>query len=309
VGVMRIPDFFLIGAPKCGTTALYTYFASHRGIFMPSVKEPHFFSLDLPGLRKIVDQEEYCGLFAHAARYAKVGEASASYLFSKVAVKEILRLNADARFVAILRNPIEMAYALHSERVRSLSENALDFEQAWLLQEDRRQGRFLPSHPEPRMLQYRDLCRFGEQLELFFQSVPRKQRAVYIFEDFQHDPGKIYREILGFLDLADDGRSEFPHVNANSVLRRRWLAQIHGVSRAFLKRRGWYTPAKRAANAMGWEPSVLVNRWSKVERPRVPLRHGFRQTLARELEKEVCKVEEVLKRKLDCWTDWGSNGR
>ncbi|MCH9035408.1 MAG: sulfotransferase [Planctomycetes bacterium] len=44
---MNKPDFFIVGAPKCGTTSLYEYLRQHPEVFMSRIKEPHFFGRDL----------------------------------------------------------------------------------------------------------------------------------------------------------------------------------------------------------------------------------------------------------------------
>jgi hypothetical protein len=70
------PNFFIVGAPKCGTTALYEYLRPHPNIFMPKVKEPHFFAKDLGTYPFIKTLEDYTRLFAAAgSRHLRVGEA------------------------------------------------------------------------------------------------------------------------------------------------------------------------------------------------------------------------------------------
>ena len=63
---MRLPDFFIVGAPKCGTSALASYLRGHPQIFMSPVKEPNYFCFDAPGLRVIDRLEAYGRLFARA---------------------------------------------------------------------------------------------------------------------------------------------------------------------------------------------------------------------------------------------------
>ena len=84
----EIPNFFIVGAPKCGTTALYEYLRAHPNVFMPELKEPHFFAKDLGGYPRIKTLEAYRELFeARAAQHLAVGEASVYYLRSAVAIR------------------------------------------------------------------------------------------------------------------------------------------------------------------------------------------------------------------------------
>ena len=125
----RAPNFFIIGAPKSGTTALSQYLRDHPNIFFSGVKEPHFFDLDTSKRLKL-DLQTYLSLFAKARPelHIAVGEGSTGYLFSKVAVSEILKFNPDSKFIVMLRNPVDLVQAWHSEMYFEGVENIRDFE-------------------------------------------------------------------------------------------------------------------------------------------------------------------------------------
>jgi hypothetical protein len=72
----RKPDFFIVGAPKCGTTALFRYLAAHPAVFMPASKEPNYFCTDLPMDGRVATLNEYEALFSSAQPHALTGEAS-----------------------------------------------------------------------------------------------------------------------------------------------------------------------------------------------------------------------------------------
>src|SRR5919106_4688265 len=110
----RFPDFFIVGAPKCGTTSLASYLDAHPQIFMSPVKEPKYFFFDAPELRVIDRLESYQRLFARAEPDQLCGEASTAYLFSKAAVPAILEANPAAKIIAMVRNPLEMVVSYHS---------------------------------------------------------------------------------------------------------------------------------------------------------------------------------------------------
>jgi len=140
---MRRPDFFILGAPKCGTTSLAAWLADHPKVFVSAVKEPHFFNTD--GLRSITSSREFDALWVDVDDAAvAVGEASTHYLYSQEAVPRILAYNPRARFVVCVRNPVDMAPALHAERVWQGRETIRSFARAWALQDARRDGRHIP---------------------------------------------------------------------------------------------------------------------------------------------------------------------
>src|SRR4051812_22016289 len=101
------PDFFIAGAPKSGTTALFEYLSRHPSVFMPDIKEPNFFSSDLHTKGQRFRADEYLALFEAARSDQLTGEASAIYLYSAVAVARLMQHNPRARVVVILRNPVE----------------------------------------------------------------------------------------------------------------------------------------------------------------------------------------------------------
>src|SRR5829696_5300628 len=128
-----IPNLFIVGAPKCGTTAWVEYLRTHPDIFFPNTKEDCFFALDLPGFRFIQTEAEYSKLFAgsHGARV--IGEASAMYLFSNAAADAIRNYNPDAKILIFLREQEEFLPSLHNQFLREFSEEIEDFETVWRL--------------------------------------------------------------------------------------------------------------------------------------------------------------------------------
>ena len=111
--VLRKPNFFILGAPKCGTTSLAAWLGEHPNIFVSSEKEPNFFNTeDKRGITNTLEQYE--DLFREAGtEHVAVGEATVWYLSSPEAIDRILKYNSDARFIVMVRNPLEMAPALH----------------------------------------------------------------------------------------------------------------------------------------------------------------------------------------------------
>src|SRR5687767_1010670 len=104
---MHKPNFFIVGAPKCGTTSLYEYIRVHPEVFMPDRKEPAFFCSDFYKPRRM-KEEEYLSLFREAGSAKWIGEASTWYLYSDKAREGIKAFCPDARIIIMLRNPVDM---------------------------------------------------------------------------------------------------------------------------------------------------------------------------------------------------------
>jgi hypothetical protein len=216
-----VPNFFLIGAPKCGTTALSLYLRTHPNIYFSRVKEPHFFDSDRPQRVKW-SLEKYLSLFSKAdpCLHKAVGEGSTGYLHSKVAVSHILKLNPRAKFIAMLRNPIDLVQAWHSQQVFLGIESIRNFERAWRLEGRRRDGESIPRWcPEPKLLFYSEWGKLGDQIERLFSLTDRNNVKVIMFDDFVADPRRIYEGVLEFLEVPSDGRRDFSPANENRGLR------------------------------------------------------------------------------------------
>ena len=207
------PNLFIVGAPKCGTTAWYDYLRSHPAVFFPQRKEPHYFCTDFPGQRRVRSERDYLELFAPATTETVIGEASASYLYSREAAANIADFAPDAKIVIFVRNRPELLFSWHNQLVENGVENCTDFEQAWRLSGKRGPEDQGPACDEKSFLDYRAFGYLGEQAERFFARFPEEQIRVFDFDDWRSDPRSTYLELMRFLGLEDDGRTDFGRVN------------------------------------------------------------------------------------------------
>ena len=131
---MKKPDFFIVGAPKCGTTALAEYLRQHPDVFFSDPKEPCYFCNDFPRKRYVESESDYTALFRKAKSGSILGEGSVWYLYSECAIENIYQFNPNAKIIAMIRNPVDLVYSLHSQLVYSGEETISDFEEAWDIQ-------------------------------------------------------------------------------------------------------------------------------------------------------------------------------
>jgi hypothetical protein len=297
---MRLPDFYIVGAPKCGTNSLFYYLRSHNRIFMPGIKEPQFFCSDFPDIRQVKSYRSYLELFRNVPNTVVAGEASVWYLFSQTAIENILSANPKAKLIAMLRNPVDMCCSLHGQFLRGLREDESDFEKAWMLQELRAQGKKLPQYcPEPSHLQYRSVASFSSQIERLKRIVPASQQKVIIFEDFIADPKKHYESTLSYLGVPTDQRTVFPAVNEGRQLLDIWIKVLSAISAVVPHPMG--LRVKQIANDIGIRPMEILNNFATVKSKRPPLNPAFRRELLREFEADIRTLEELLGRSLSIW--------
>lgn len=294
MNTIRKPNLFMIGGPKCGTTSFQEYLAGHPHIFMSEPKEPCYFDKDIPFPSSPRNDGEYMRCFAGATeRHIIIGEASTNYLYSKVAVANILAFSPAARFIVMLRNPIEMAASLHSEAVKTLTEDVCDFRKAWGLQEERRQGLSLPRLCYQKdFALYGDFCKLGSQLQRLFRLVNRERVHVIVFDDLKNHARRRYQDTLRFLQLQDDGRTEFPIRNAFQQPRlglMRDSAMLLGAIRNRI-------PIRRGLGIMRG-----ITRLTSKPGLRTPLPLDFHQELADYFRSDVTLLGELLNRNFSPW--------
>jgi hypothetical protein len=198
----RLPDFFIIGHHKSGTTALYEMLRRHPQIFMPTLKEPRFFDTDLHALTNTHSTgwlpgtlEEYLALFREARPGQRLGEASPSYLRSATAASAIAAAQPSARCIAILREPASFVRSMHMQLVQEHVEAEKDLREAVAKEEIERAGR--------RVLRYSDHVHYVEQLRRFHAVFPPEQVLVLIYDDFRDDNEGTVKRVLRFLEVDD----------------------------------------------------------------------------------------------------------
>jgi len=291
---MKKPNFFIIGAPKCGTTSLAAWLSEHSNIYFSPVKEPSFFDTD----RKFVGRfswAEYDRMFQEAGPdHLAIGEGSTAYLRSGVAVKSILSYADNPKFIVCFRDPVEMAISLHGQLLRMGIETEKDFEKAWHLQEKRAGGKGLPFMSQNEgldSLQYRDICSLGSQMACLYRTVPRASVRVLLLEDIQQNPRDQYLSVLDFLGVPDDGRQRFPVYNAAEQLPvgfARLMMMATQFKRLLRLRRsfGLLRPFK-----------------DRLERPggKSPVSDSFRLELARTFRDDVLLLQNLIHRDLSNW--------
>lgn len=294
---MKKPNFFIIGAPKCGTTSLAAYLAEHPEIFMSKRKEPFFFSKDDIALNKqtqIYTFSDYNRLFENAGpQHKAIGEASTTYLFSYHAVPNILDYNPQAKFIVMLRNPVDMAYAHHYQLVFSCHQKVKDFKTAWKLQDKLSKGIEKENWSlEPKLLHYGQVCKLGEQLERLYKIAPREQVLVILFDNFKSNTEQVYQQVLDFLDVTTGKRTEFPVYNENKMLHSDWLQNLRRSVRDIKIFLG-------IKHSFGLFSSLYRKNTTKADRP--PLPENFRAELAEYFREDIEKLSRLINFDLLHW--------
>jgi hypothetical protein len=195
----RMPDFFLVGAPKCGTTALYEMLGAHPEIFVSPIKEPDFFASDIRHAAHpagaVDDWSQYLQLFHGAAASQQLGEGSVSYLASRVAATAIHDRCPSARILMVLRDPADRLFAHYRAAVASDSTRAKFPD--WL------DGVVKKEQTDSAPIGAVAAGRYGVTVKRYLNVFPRPQVHIVWHEDFVNEPAAAVRGIFQFLGVDE----------------------------------------------------------------------------------------------------------
>jgi hypothetical protein len=264
-----LPNYFIIGAAKSGTTSLHHYLAQHPDVFACPIKEPRFFAFHPepawrmagPGDAKWVDTfvtepAGYQALFAGAGDARARGESSVVYLDTPVAAERICEREPAARIIAILRDPCERAWSqwLMHRRYRG---EPYTFRAALAAEDERIAAGWSWRY------RYRSRGMYHALLQPWLDRFPRERVLLLLSDDLDQDPRATLRRVFAFL----------------------------GVDPAFRPN------ARRRHNAS-------LGRRRRFRRPlRPPLDPQIRRELVEVFRADVMALQALLGRDLDAWLD------
>ena len=296
---MKRPDFFIVGAFKAGTTALYEYLRAHPDIFMSVPKEPMYFGADLTPRYRRMTHDEYLALFKDARPDQHAGEASPWYLYSSSAATEIRAFDAGAKAIIMLRNPVDVMYSQHSQLVFNQREDLADFGAALAAEPERIAGRRIPADAiRPEALFYRKSVRFPEQVRRYLDVFGRAGVHFVVFDDLVADAPGVYRSTLEFLGVDSS------HPLDASIYNPSKQARSGRVQRALFAPppalRGLYGRLRQIP-LLHRVRDRLVDANSKAAK-RQEMDAALRAALTAEFAPQVAELGEIIGRDLSAWS-------
>lgn len=311
-----LPNFFLAGAPKAGSTSLYRYLDQHPQIYMSPIKEPHYLAdevrfenfnetkqefvrqrleamrryLDGPLTEKfsgghIADWNDYLKLFSRVTTETAVGEASICYLWSPSAPGNMRRLFPDARIVFVLRDPADRAFSqfVHMLSFASRPVSFQDHVDASL------------ASNSPLISELHPFLEFGfyhEQLLRYFALFPREQIYIGFYEDFQRNPVAFIQDIFHFLGVDPAFQPDLAERHMQAAVPQSYLLN------ASLRRLGlWELARSVIPPSLGRRLKRLVYR----QRSSLVLSRADRERLIGIYRQDVQKLSRLLDRDLSPW--------
>lgn len=301
------PTFFIVGAPRCGTTSMHDYLRQHPQVFMPPQKEIHFFGNDLnPHLvhPQAKERNAYLAFFAAARPGQRVGEASPFYLYSQTAPVEIDAFCPHARIIIMLRNPTDLAYSWFcggqfSSAFVPAHEHMRSFEEALRVDARRPRGTLFRTTAVTGsgklVVSLRELAGYAKHVERYFHTFGQGRIHAILFDDLSRNPAAVYAAVCGFLGIDASFVPEFRALNSSRH------ARIRGLVRLLVKRP---RPLERMARTFLPAPvrrGLKHALWYLATTRPPPMRHANRVRLQEEFADDVRQLQVLLDRSLAHW--------
>jgi len=193
------PNFFIVGAPKAGTTSLYEYLKNIPDIYMSPKKEPQYFSIkampDKKPFKPIRNKEKYLDLFKNATNEVIFGEASTLYLSDPEASTLIRKACHTARILISLRDPVER---LFSHYLMNVSRNWIKSSfKNQIHKEMNNKADFTKPHIRLSASLY------SKDVQRYLDTFGKEHVKILIFEEFIKNPKVILEDILKFLGVKN----------------------------------------------------------------------------------------------------------
>ena len=305
---MTMPNFFIVGAQKAGTTSLYHYLNQHPQVYMSPIKEPFFFDHELNPKGEVVRREfeghrqpprftnieEYSTLFEGARGEKAIGEATPLYIYAPGTAERIESYVPGAKSIALLRNPADRAYSAFLYAVRMGVEPRKRFAQA--LREEplrMRSGWHYVFHYRSRGLYY-------QQLKRYYEVLGRERLGVWLYEDMREVPASVAQSVFRFLEVDDtftpDTSSRYnpAGVPASGSAR----AAIRATNRAVWVLRKVLPPTSRIL-PLAFKMRRVVQSRVLTEPP--PIDPELREELVEGYKEDILRLQELIGRDLSMW--------
>ena len=308
----RIPNFFVVGAPKCGTTSLYYYFSQHPEIYLSPIKEPLFFAKDIVErhnkcspkdpyfdsenyfkrssfyfvhIAYLTQLEHYLELFRNVKEEKAIGEMAVLNLFSKVAANEIFTFNPNAKIIIILRNPVNRTFSHFNAELRDGRVLNDKFIKGVMEDYERGEGG-CKKHFIEQSLYY-------EQIKRYLNIFPKNNVKVVLYEDYKKDIRRFCSDLFEFIGVSPDVEINFVSRKNQSFTPK--FHKVNSLAKRFRRRFKTFFPKGISPFLKGIYNFLIMEK-------NKPLLSGEeRAYLLSFFKEDILKTQELINRDLSQW--------
>jgi hypothetical protein len=305
---VTMPNFFIVGAQKAGTTSLYQYLNQHPQVYMSPIKEPFFFDHEMDSKGGVVRREfeghrqpprftnigEYGALFDGVRDEKAIGEATPLYIYAPGTAERIERFVPGAKSIALLRNPADRAYSAFLYALRMGVEPLTDFAQALREEPFRIRNRW------HYVFHYRSRGLYYQQLKRYYDVFGRERLGVWLYEDMREDPAGVAQSVFRFLEVDDtfapDTSSKYNPAGVPASRAAR--AAMRATNRAVWVLRTALPPTSGIV-PLAFEMRRAVQSRVLTEPP--PIDPELREELVEGYKEDILRLQELIGRDLSIW--------
>lgn len=300
---MTLPDVYLIGAPKAGTTSLAQWLSGHPDMYFCQPKEPGYWASDYPRVRELRGFDtrmKYEHLYASpdARRATHRADGSTIYLYSQTAVPAIVaELGTTARFIVALRNPADLVVSFHRLQMLRLNEDEPEFEKAW--NRSLAGGRPETDLLDFKLVDYSMVGSLGHAVSRLLEVVHPRQVHFVRFENLRDHPGQVWSELIAYLELKEGFTPSFDvHNPSTRTFRSPTLHRLRNRPPALLADpvRRLRQMSLRSARLAGLKKSIW---WRAQPKPQVSA--DVRSALTAHFKADVALLAGLIQQDLSAW--------
>lgn len=310
---MKLPNFFIVGSAKSGTTSIYNYLKQHPDIFMSPIKETHHFSTDidsskfrpdyaanlninidswLNGDQKkeifhafVKDWDKYLKLFKNSENQKAIGEVTNSYLYSKEAAKNIRIKFPEGKIIMILRNPVERAFSHFLMDLKSGLETG-SFLEAFKKDMAKSNKGWGISNV------YYEIGMYYEQVKRYLTVFPQEQIKIILYDDYRNDAIKTLKEICNFLNIDSNFEFEFSKEHNKAMIPK------SGAVALMMRQKGLKAFAKKIF-PKSWKNIISKIFFTNKNLPKLSV--DDRKYLIELYKEDIQKLSQLINRDLTSW--------
>lgn len=296
--MINLPNFFIIGAAKSGTTTLYDSLCGHPQIFMTEIKEPSFFNNEANFSRGL---DWYStSFFQNSSRFPLRGEATPGYLFwsDKVAPRIHAAIgNQSPRFIVIFRDPVARAYSAYWH-LKHYGGEPLDFADALAVEPLRLHtiGDELKASGFIKYAYFQGGC-YASQLESFLRYFPKENFLFLLHDDLKSDFFQVIKSMYAFLGIEPSLNITRPLTS--NVSKKMRNMDFYRFLRGSSKLKNWLKPLLPAKLRRNIKSSLIEINMTRTAYP--PIDQIVAQDLRIRYQSEISKLENIIGRDLSNW--------
>lgn len=298
----NLPNLFIVGAPRAGTTALFHYLGQHPEVFVPHIKEPHYFGSDLQFAIPRISYYEYLSLYKFVENEKVICDGSVMYLMSIKSAEEIKTICPNSKIIIMLRHPVDLIVSLHRKMLFTGNENIVNLDEALEAEKHRQNGTKIP--PLCKMislLYYSEVLRFSSQVKRFLCEFGPDNLHIILYDNFVASTEQVYSKVLDFLNISSIILPKFEVINSSKYLRYKFIRDFK-----------LYIKLKSSPNVKkAYRQLLPINIRSEIDRKLnllirknvgdIDIAFAFKKDLQNKFKNEIIALSKIINKDLTMW--------